>query len=1004
MALLSIVFKSASLPAQYHIARFVLWLQEQGIYDAVRSAVQAAGKDWHSEINHLLMSSLIHQALLKAKPDVAASEQEVRNLLKEQFKRADDVSNDEMVDAITAALSRDGEFPLTLIVLDEVQQYIGDNADRAYQVQEAVEACSKHFKGRLLFVATGQNALSGTTSLSRLMGRFQLPVQLSDTDVESVIRKIILQKKSSCFDDVERVLQDNLGEISRHLRGTRVEYTQDDERVLVADYPVLPVRRRFWERVLRVIDTTGTVSQLRNQLKVIHEAAKRTAELELGHVVSGDFIYGQQAPTLLQTGVIAKETYETIAKLQAGSEDEQLKASVLALAFLIGKLPTDAVADSGIRATGQTISDLLVADVRADSVDLRRSVDKALTALEEAGTLMAMTTSEGDTEYRLQTRESSQWHDTYRQQESEYAGNPQRLDTERDDLITARVRSNINDVRLTHGASNESRKLQLWFDEDLPRDADKQLYVWVQNGWKTSENSFLADARAGSPKHGTIHIYVPARNREEISRAIITKKAAESTLSLRGMPSGPEGKDARAAMETRLNEANKSLESLLDEVFRGVRVHLSGGSEVDGDNLRQKLEQAAKSSLARVYNQFDVADDPNWSKVVDSARKAGGETALKALRYNGDTDQHPVCAQMLRYIGSGKKGSEVRERFLAPPFGWPQDAIDGALYALLASGHLKARNANHQSVTADALERKALTQTTFEVENVTVTTPQRLAVRKLLVETVGCNPNQEEAKVPEFMQFARDVAERASGEAPRPHKPDLSLLDEIVGEAGNSRLVKLYEHREFLDANIKQWQDDAAAIQKRLPDWDRLMILISLSRGLSFHDDLKREADAIANGRRLLDAQNPVEANVKEATDQLRGAIQFHFDRYKTTFDQELRAIEADANWCQLDVATQNELLEKHSLESPTQLGLNSTDDVIDALEACGIDQWSDRTAALHSKFESAREEAAMRLMPKAQRANLPRRTLSSDDDIKAWLQDAETELTEKLKQGPVIV
>ncbi|WVM88404.1 hypothetical protein UMZ34_19975 [Halopseudomonas pachastrellae] len=119
-------------------------------------------------------------------------------------------------------------------------------------------------------------------NLQRLLGRFQIPVQLSDTDVESVIRKVILRKKASARPQLEQVMQSHLGEISRQLRGTKIEHHRDDERVMLADYPLLPVRRRFWEKVLRIVDTTGTASQLRNQLKVIHEAAQATADQPLG--------------------------------------------------------------------------------------------------------------------------------------------------------------------------------------------------------------------------------------------------------------------------------------------------------------------------------------------------------------------------------------------------------------------------------------------------------------------------------------------------------------------------------------------------------------------------------------------------------------------------------------------------------------------------------------------------------------------------------------------------
>ena len=275
LALLGIVFKSAGLPEQYHLARFVMWLKSEGYYEKVKQAIESHGKVFYKELSHLIMSPIIANALLEAIPGLASNDKEVRQLLKAEYPKVNDVTNGEMIEAITDALTtKEGRFPLTLIVLDEVQQYIDKDSSKAYQVQEVTESCSKHFGGKLLFIATGQNALSGTASLSKLMGRFQVPVQLSDIDVESVIRKIILQKKETAKSEIQAVISKNLGEISRHLGGTKIEHHKDDEAIMVSDYPILPVRRRFWEKVLRIIDTTGTVSQLRNQLKVIHEAAQ----------------------------------------------------------------------------------------------------------------------------------------------------------------------------------------------------------------------------------------------------------------------------------------------------------------------------------------------------------------------------------------------------------------------------------------------------------------------------------------------------------------------------------------------------------------------------------------------------------------------------------------------------------------------------------------------------------------------------------------------------------
>jgi hypothetical protein len=1002
-ALLSIVFKSAGLPEMYHLGRFVIWLRQQGIEEQVKQAVEDAGKDWLRELNALFMSPVIANALLTAKPDIAGDEKELREQLRAEFKRVEDISNDEMVQGIKDALTVNEQFPLTLIVLDEVQQYIGDDGDKAYQVQEAVETCSKHFNSQLLFVSTGQNALSGMPNLMRLMGRFQVAIQLSDTDVESVIRKIILQKKSSAASQVESAWKNNLGEINRHLRGTKIESTTLDEENMTADYPILPVRRRLWEKILRIVDTTGTVSQLRNQLKVVHEAAKVTANQPLGSVVSGDFIYGQIAPNLLQTGVISKEVYETVARLADGNDDEQLQSKLLALIFLIGKLPTDAIASIDVKASEDVLADLLVENLSEGSTELRKRVPQQLEKLASAGTIMVLDGG-GENEYRLQTQESSAWHDTYRQQEADIAGNPQRIDTERDDLLAKRARQASNDIRLQQGKSNEPRKLNLCFDPELPRDANKQLYAWVQHGWQTDEKSVIADARADDNKNGTLYVFIPSRNRSDLSQAITTEKAATATMDIRGIPSGTEGKDARAAMETRKQDAEKSKNRLLDEIFEGARVFISGGSEVDGNNLKEKLDNGSKDALQRLYKQFDVADEANWGKVVDKARKAGGETALSAIKYQGENAQHPVCAQIIKYIGSGKKGSDIRDNFQDAPFGWPQDAVDGAIYALMASGDLKAKNANNQPVNAAALERKHLTQARFEVENVTLSTAQKLAVRKLLTETIGCKPGEEESKVVEFLQFARDLAQKAGGPAPQPHQPDTARIDEIAGEAGNSRMVKLFDYKDEILADIKQWQTQQEGIEKRTPNWRDLKTLTALSRGMSFYDGLNAEVLAIENGRRLLDTPDPVENLVNDTTDNLRGAIQHHFDEYKATYEQELIAIETDANWVKLEPAKQTELLTRRGIKSPEQPSLNSTCDVIDALDVCTLEQWNDRREALKNKFESAREEAAQLLMPKAVRAQLPRGTLKTEGEIDEWLEKAKQELEEKLTQGPVIV
>lgn len=1004
LALLNIVFKSAGLPEQYHQARFVLWLKKEGLFDKVKSLVEEEGDDWLDELEDMYVSRSIARALLEVDDTLGGDVKEVRQLLREQYPNVQDVSNQQMVDAIYDALASQGSFPLTLIVLDEVQQYVGTDTEKAHQVQEVVETCCKHslFENKLLFVATGQSALSGMPNLQRLLGRFQIPVQLRDTDVESVIRKVILQKKASAKSALENELQSHLGEISRQLRGTKIEHHQNDEQVMLADYPLLPVRRRFWEKVLRIVDTTGTASQLRNQLKVIHEAVQATADQPLGHVVPADFIYDQISVNLLQTGVISKEVSETIGRLSAGDDSEKLKSRILSLVLLIGKLPTEPTADCGVRATAEMLSDLLIEDLNTGKDAIRTQVPKLLQEMADEGLLMAMQTATG-TEYRLQTQESAQWYDTLRQEEADLRGNIRRIENIRVDLLHKELRQQIAQVRLTQGACNEPRQVIACFDPELPKDANEKVYAWVQDGWSTNEAGFLADARSRQSGEPSIFIFVPARNRSELTNAIIAEHAAKATLDKRGIPNTDAGKDARSAMETRYRDAQKQVQALLREIFDGVQVLQAGGNEVEGNLIADRVEKAAKASLVRLFREFDAADHAGWGKVFARASKEGGQNALEAVGYDGDPDKHPVCAQILRYLGVSKEGREIREHFAAAPYGWPQDAIDGALYALMASGILIAKDNRRNAVTASSLERKQLTQTTFWPEKVTIRPLDMIKIRGVLGSCgLEYKTGEESVRLPVLAEKGRELANRAGAEPPFPEKPDSALFDDLSQQSGNAQLKYVLDHQDAIKSAFTSWAETAEKIEARRKDWSLLKSLLTLSQGLSFHREIQTEAEAIIKHRSLLDDPNPASSLINTLVDKLRSAIQYRVNDYLECHALCLAELEKDAHWQQLAADQQKDILGRRNLLTLEEPTLNNAEAIVDSLHAVSLEQWADRKESLASKFESARLEAVTLLQPKLQRIALPRKTFETEGDVDTWLDEVKQKIMEKLNDGPV--
>lgn len=1007
LALLGIIFKSAALPEQYHLARFVMWLKSEGVLEQVKDFVEAKAKAkegvdaWTKELKNLHVSPILHDAVLQAIPGIGSDIKEVREMLRAQYKIVDDVTNDEMVSAIVDAITKDGELPLTLVVLDEVQQYIGDNVQRAFDVQEVVETCSgaSALKSKVLFVATGQSALTGMTNLQRLMGRFQVPVQLEDTDVDKVIRKVILQKKESAKPAVQTIVDDNLGEISRHLRGSTIEHHRDDEKWIVPDYPLLPVRRRFWERILPALDRTGSGSQLRNQLRVVHEALKMTAEKELGYVVPADFLYDQISTNLLQTGVISKDIYETISRKRGGNDDEQLQGRLLALILLISKLPAEM--EYGIYPTVDTLADLLLEDLNHGKHHLRPLVPKMLQALENDHLIMSRETENGR-EFSLQTIESQAWYDELRRQENDLRGNPQTLEAYRTKEIQSYVRKQVAQARIAQGSVAEPRPITVYFESELPADADKRICAWAPD---QTEKQFNDLSRGSDPDSATIYIYVPTNHRTELQLAIVSLKAAENTLEVRGSATTEAGKDAKQAMETRLQSAEKTKSSLLKEIFSSIQVRLAGGQEVEGDSLADQIQSAGEIACQRLYNKFKMADDRGWAKVYDLASRLADPNALEKVGYSGEADKHPVTSEIYRFVGAMKTGKEIRDKFKDAPYGWGNDVVDGALYAMLSAGVLKASDIQERAIDAKSLDRSSLTQTKFRPETVTLSKMQLIKVRGVVSTLLeqACNAGEEAAKLPLAIIKAKSVANEAGGSSPLPMAPSTALLTKLEMYSGNDQLQKTFENQEQLKNDFETWKEQVHKVKSRMKRWQKLNSVMNYCSDLAVHKELVEEKEAILANRSLLDEPCPVEPLLKKATNVLRDALTSHREQYEQEYRNCMVELLEDENWQLLDEAKRDAFLQKRHLDTVPGIDISDLDSVLSSLDDISFARWNDKTAGLPSIFNQVLKDAIRELQPKIQYARLNKPIIKSEQELQDWLSYVEQELRAQLETGPVV-
>ena len=741
-----------------------------------------------------------------------------------------------------------------------------------------------------------------------------------------------------------------------------------------------------------------TGAQLRSQLRIVHDAVRETAHEPLGTVVSGAFLYPHILSRVLQSGVLLQEISETIAR-QRQEQDGDLRYQLCALIFLIGQLPHQGPADAGVRADADTLADLLVTDLTKSSGELRKKVPDLLEKLVAAGAVMKV-----EDEYRMQTREGSEWNQAYIEAKNKLLADAGKLGSERSQLLRSQCAEFLKKFKLVQGVSKEPRKIDLRFGDTAPDAGGDAIPVWVRDGWDVEEKTVQNDARAAGDTAAVVYGFVPKKDKDtELRQVIASYYAAMTTLQAKGTPSTDEGREAHKSMETRRDQAQRDRDRLVTEILNDTSVYVAGGDQMGGTLLGQKVEDAARACLDRLYPQFHLADSPDWHKVIERSKKGDGD-ALAVVGHKGDPEAHPVCKAVMDYVGSGKKGTDVRRQFGGVKYGWPQDAIDAALIVLFQSGVVQAK-AGSELVAKGKLDQKAIAAAEFRVENITLSKTELIALRGLF-KKIGLNtqPGQEATHAVEFLNLLRKLAEAAGGEAPLPKHPDTAHLADIANRVGNDQLKALHDQKDRLAQEVAEWQKRRDTISQRHPRWRQLLSLLGFASDLPAAAETRPEVEAVEQHRGLLADPDPVPGLIEKLTTALRGALNEAHTACVKGHEAGLAALDASPNWQQLQPDQRYELLSKSGARVVPAVAVGTTEEVLTTLGQTKLSELKAVCDALPTRFNSALAAAAKLLEPKAQPVSLPGGTIKSEADLTAWLEDVRGRVLAKLKDGPVIL
>ena len=364
------------------VARLEQFIEKAGKTDSFRAKFEEIhGDSWEASRNAFsFFEDDVVDALVAS---LGMSETAARNWF--NGTETADLSIEQLVREIKEYIDSKGKNFRLLFMIDEVGQYIGSDGNLMLNLQTIVEEIGSRCGGRVWVMVTSQEAIDSITKISgddfsKIQGRFNTRLSLSSSSVDEVIKKRILAKT----DDAARMLALSYSQNSAVLKNL---FTFNDavldlkgyagENDFIETYPFVPYQFRLMQNVLAQIRKHGNSGKHlsggeRSMLSGFQEAAQAIEDKDENALVPFSLFYNT-VHTFLESAIRRViDRCQTAADSHDGIEPYDV--SVLKLLYLIRYV-------DDIKANVDNIATLMVDDIRADKIIMRRDIQNSLDRL-----------------------------------------------------------------------------------------------------------------------------------------------------------------------------------------------------------------------------------------------------------------------------------------------------------------------------------------------------------------------------------------------------------------------------------------------------------------------------------------------------------------------------------------------------------------------------------------------------------------------------------------------
>ena len=696
-------------------------LQERGLWNKFLEFIEnETGKPWqHIRRMTVMIRPLIAKALCKLDPKLYPNEKLAEKAI-EDVEKTFELTPRKLAEALLREAERlGGEMGRVVLLLDEVGLYIADKADRLTDLNILAEEIERIGKGKVWLFVTAQEAIEEKIErveayrgqFEKVKDRFRIKVTLTPENIDTVVKKRLLQKTSQSRKELESLYNKYSGSLAtsaliknpaRDYEGLLTRLRRED---FIESYPLMPYHVRLMQDIFSVLRSRGRATpELTGRERAVLSVVRALligpgtkvglADSELGVLATFDMVYDAIDVEIKAVRSEQQAMIEEISKL---GEKEGLRIdSVAKTLFLLQQV------GDWLPCTVENISALLYPRLGEDKAKLENKVRACLEELRKGKWVI-----EEDGKWRFLTNIER----TFEQDVASKIASA----TEKRSLALEIVKKALSQFKRYNYQNLRVFDVHIFVDDqEITTKGQLKLCIYSPLYKNPPINALLVKSVAATD---TIYWVCSDEKKFEdlLEKVICTEKAIRDR----------EAKALSKEEELTLNKYKREVEELKEEelprlflnackngkiLIQGKEIKLNGTKTV-----QEILNQNLKKIVEDQFPQFDLAayrveKDEHIGKIL-TWRGGRLPSIYKELQLIDDKGNilvdRPVASRILEEIrrrhkeGEECTGAQLIEYFESPPYGWDPRIVRITLATLFKNGSIIVNLEGREFVSAD---------------------------------------------------------------------------------------------------------------------------------------------------------------------------------------------------------------------------------------------------------------------------------------------------------------